>query len=259
MGKYLRRRYKHLIGVDYTPQNVYIRSSDVDRTLISALSNAAGMFPPQGGQIWKSGLNWQPVPIHTIPVEDDYLVYQSIPCPKIDKLKKEYNMESTEMKALVKNHRTLLDNLEKYSGLKMQTIQDASIFHDPFEIVLNRGLKLPDWATKILNASKETLEFFLAFYFQSATHTTEMKKTKAGFLIREIFDRFKNKTLSLLSPDRKLWIYSAHDNTITNTLNALGLYDVSKCYYFIFILFTNHLSFALERKFAVLLKHKFHF
>lgn len=183
------------------------------------------MFPPSGEQIWRTGFQWQPVPIHTIDVNEDYLVYQSIPCPKYDKLREEYYTESPEMKALMKKHRRLLENLEKYSGHKIQTIKDASIFNDPFEVELNRGLTLPDWANKILNSSKETLEYFAAAYFQGATITTGAKKAKAGFLIREIFDRFQNKTLSL--EHRKLWIYSAHDNTITNTLNALGLYDVS--------------------------------
>lgn len=72
----------------------------------------------------------------------------------------------------------------------------------------------------------DLLEHFLALNFAGMTKSTEMKKAKAGYLINEIFERFKNKTLSLLSPDRKVWVYSAHDNTIVNTLNALNLYDV---------------------------------
>lgn len=57
-----------------------------------------------------------------------------------------------------------------------------------------------------------------------------MKKAKTGFLIKEIFDRFKNKSLSLLKPDRSLWIYSAHDVTIVNVLNALNVYEVRIAY-----------------------------
>ncbi|XP_055300691.1 prostatic acid phosphatase-like [Sitodiplosis mosellana] len=226
LGKYLRRRYERLIGTEYTPKNVYIRSSDVDRTLISALSNAAGMFPPSGEQIWRTNFLWQPVPIHTIPLKDDYLVYQAIPCPKFDELRDQYITESPEVKGLMRKHRSLLAELEKHSGMKIRTILDAAIFNDPFEVELNRELTLPDWANKILNTSKETLEYFAAVYFQSATRTTDAKKAIAGFLIREIFDRFKNKTLALLNPDSKIHIYSAHDNTITNTLNALDLYDM---------------------------------
>lgn len=190
------------------------------------------MFPPAGEQVWKSDLNWQPVPIHTIDIKKDYLVYQAIPCPKFDEMREEYKTNSPELKALLKKYRTLLEYLEVNSGQKIQTILDAGTFSDPLEVELNRGFTLPDWVQKIYDSTKDTLEYFAALYFESATHTQGAKKAIAGFLIREIFDRFQNKTRSILNPDRKLWIYSGHDNTIVNTLNALGLYDVSKYYYF---------------------------
>lgn len=69
-------------------------------------------------------------------------------------------------------------------------------------------------------------EFLMKFYFQIFTHTAEMKKLKSGFLLKEILDRFTNKTQSLLTPDRSLWLYFAHDITITNMLNSLGLFKV---------------------------------
>lgn len=72
----------------------------------------------------------------------------------------------------------------------------------------------------------DTLKHLAVLYYEAFTHTTEMKKIQAGFLIKEILDRFTNKSLSLLQPDRKLWIYSAHDLTIVNILNALNVFDV---------------------------------
>lgn len=72
---------------------------------------------------------------------------------------------------------------------------------------------------------------------EAYTHTTEMKKYRAGFLIKEMLDRFKNKSQSLLQPDRSIWIYSAHDTTIVNILNALNLYEVN-------IMFIDFMLFA---------------
>lgn len=95
---------------------------------------------------------------------------------------------------------------------------------------------LPEWAREVVRTKIDLLEYFLATHFAGVTQSTEMKKAKAGFLIKEMLDRFKNKTLSRLSPDRKIWVYSAHDNTIINTLNALGIYDV------IFFLNANELN-----------------
>jgi hypothetical protein len=38
---------------------------------MSALSNLAGFYPPKGQQIWEKEINWQPIPVHTIPEKAD--------------------------------------------------------------------------------------------------------------------------------------------------------------------------------------------
>lgn len=68
--------------------------------------------------------------------------------------------------------------------------------------------------------------YLAEYWLELTTSTTEMKRLKSGFLLKEILDRFKNKTLSTLSPDRSLFLYSAHDTTIAAMLNSLGVFDV---------------------------------
>lgn len=56
-----------------------------------------------------------------------------------------------------------------------------------------------------------------------------MARLKIGFLLRQILDRCEAKIKDALSPNRSVWIYSAHDTTIGNVLNSLGLFEVDFC------------------------------
>lgn len=71
--------------------------------------------------------------------------------------------------------------------------------------------------------------------FATNTYTPQLARLKLGPLLKEILDRFVSKTVSKLNPDRSLWIYSAHDTTVANLLNTLGLFEVNifmpKIYY----------------------------
>lgn len=80
---------------------------------------------------------------------------------------------------------------------------------------------LPNWAQYVLKYHMDDLNRIVTQEFLIWTETTRMKKIKAGFFIKEVFERIKNKTTSKLHPNRTLWIYSAHDNTIINVLNSL--------------------------------------
>ena len=55
----------------YVTVQVHVRSTEWDRTLMSAYCNLAGLFPPQGSQVWNEKLLWQPIPVHTVPKDLD--------------------------------------------------------------------------------------------------------------------------------------------------------------------------------------------
>lgn len=120
----MRTRYQHLIGSDYSANQIYIRSTDEDRNLMSAECTVAGMFPPSVDEIWNDDLNWQPIPIHTMPLEDDYLLNSFVDCSRFEQLFQQ-RLNSDELKSLMEQHRTLIDFMEKNSGLKLQKVDDV--------------------------------------------------------------------------------------------------------------------------------------
>lgn len=71
------------------------------------------------------------------------------------------------------------------------------------------------------------MEYLAGYWFKLITGTNELKKLYSGFLLKEIMDRFDEKVNSILSPDRSMWLYSAHDVTIASMLNTIGVFEVN--------------------------------
>lgn len=69
----MRSRYSDILSVEYSKDDIYIRSTSVDRALMSAAANLAGLYPPNKVQQWNNNVGklWQPIPIHSIPMDYD--------------------------------------------------------------------------------------------------------------------------------------------------------------------------------------------
>lgn len=85
--------------------------------------------------------------------------------------------------------------------------------------------RLPDWTKKVFPDGD--MRWISNRSFAIKTDTPRLARLKAGFLIMEIFQRFHNRTIQDDMTPSAMYIYSAHDTTIGNVLNALGLFKVS--------------------------------
>lgn len=94
------------------------------------------------------------------------------------------------------------------------------------EFTSSIAIRLPTWAQKIMNPGGDFETFALNWFVINAT-TTETIRLTAGFFLREILGHCTKKLNSMLQPDVSLWMYFAHDTTITYVLNALKLYTVN--------------------------------
>lgn len=75
-GQALRERYLGFLHPlqRYTPSEIDVSSTLVDRCYQTAGYMLAGMYPPNEEQTWNKDLKWQPVPIKTCLSKDHYEV-----------------------------------------------------------------------------------------------------------------------------------------------------------------------------------------
>ena len=72
LGRYLRSRYGSLLNSNYTASEILVRSTDYDRTLMSAQSNLIGLYPVNNATA-EDRVPIQPIPIHTVPMNEDFV------------------------------------------------------------------------------------------------------------------------------------------------------------------------------------------
>jgi lysosomal acid phosphatase len=103
-------------------------STDVDRTLMSAEANLAGLYPPSGDQVWDIK-KWMPIPVHTIPEQEDNLLAVKKYCDKYD-YELQRILNSPEIKKLNKINFELYQYLTKMTGKTVSSLQSVEYLYN---------------------------------------------------------------------------------------------------------------------------------
>ncbi|XP_076292878.1 prostatic acid phosphatase [Lasioglossum baleicum] len=221
LGRWLRKRYSHLLSNLYSPNDIYVQSTDVDRTLMSAESHLAGLYPPYGDQQWDS-IPWMPIPVHTIPEDKDYVLAAKKYCPRYDyELRKVLN--SAEIKRIDKGNKKLYAYLTEKSGNNISSLRTLEQLYDTLFIESLYNKTLPEWTKSVF---PDALKPIAAKSFTINAHNKILQTLKSGSLLGEMVDHMEKKSRNTLQPDRKVWMYSAHDETIANMLMTLNVFDL---------------------------------
>ncbi|KAL1501551.1 hypothetical protein ABEB36_006852 [Hypothenemus hampei] len=239
LGQYFRQRYPSFLPAIYSEKDIYVRSTDVDRTIMSAASNLAGLYPPVGTDIWNENIAWQPIPIHTLPQHEDPILAAKKPCKKYDFLQKQLFQTAYFRNISHVNH-DLYAYLSKYSGQTISDIEKLEYLYSTFQIETWNNFTLPDWAKKVY---PQKMEKWAALSFATPTFTEDLARLKTGPFFFELLEYFRNRTetprnAQYFSP--KFMMYSAHDTTIASLLNSMGAFEYHCPPYTATIIFELH-------------------
>jgi hypothetical protein len=121
-GEYIRQRYADFLSQYYNAKQIFARSTDFDRTLMSTYCILNGIFPPKDFQIFNNNSNWQPIPVHTTSSSTDSIFYSN-GCPRYQELLDE-TYTSKEYLDLEAQYQDFLDLVKQESGFKVVNIGD---------------------------------------------------------------------------------------------------------------------------------------
>jgi len=222
LGQYVREKYTGFLSDTYSPDEIVVRSTDIDRTLMSAQSHLAGLYPPRGNQTWNQDLKWQPIPVHTIPIAEDLLLSTESSCPYHDQLFSQLE-QSKEIMDIIADNKELFEYLSVKSGNNITTILNLEYLYNPLFIESSCNMPLPNWTTGYFPDQMKELS---DFSFSMQAYTTEMQRLRGGPLVKEVVSHLQDFVQGKLKPsERKVFMYSGHDTTVAVFLSALKIFN----------------------------------
>lgn len=75
LGQFFRRRYNKLLGAKYSPNEIYVRSTNFNRTISSALLNLSGLYASTQNESWHDNIQSERIPVHTMSIASDSLIF----------------------------------------------------------------------------------------------------------------------------------------------------------------------------------------
>ncbi|XP_054162525.1 prostatic acid phosphatase-like [Oppia nitens] len=240
IGQFVRQAYADYLGSQYSPREVYARSSAADRCLESVQLLLAGAYPPTtakwqwnistGAQL---GSNWQPFPIYTYPAElidNDTLLRVGHYCPKAKEAYNNNYLKSNRVMSLIKKETEFLDKLGKTVGRQLNDPVVIDNLRDTLTIEYSRKYFWSNhsmWPSSDDKAIVDKLNEMVSKFKKIKYSDQVLKKTGGGPLVKELVNNIKESINGTTSKpyNYKLYLYSTHDIKLSFLLSALNVWN----------------------------------
>lgn len=260
LGVAFRKKYIdqwHLLPEKYQHGTLLVRSTDYERTLMSAQSLLTGLYPPgTGPHTGDSALpalpyGIQPIPVYSAPANHDDMIMQPLSDAERAKLMEEHVFSTKEWQqknALLQDKYPLWSKL---TGIPIKDLSDLGLLADTLYINSLYNVPMPEG----LSASDaQTIIQEGVWSFMAQLRPQPMGIAYSGKMMSNIAN-FLNKG-SKETSKLKYVLLSAHDSTIASALSFLGaplekappyasnlnfsLYETGSNYYVVKITYNNH-------------------
>uniref|UniRef100_A0A8D2LUK0 acid phosphatase n=1 Tax=Varanus komodoensis TaxID=61221 RepID=A0A8D2LUK0_VARKO len=222
LGQYIKKRYSNFLCPAYRREEILVQSSEIDRTIMSAQANLAGLFPPTGDQVWNPKLLWQPIPVHVVP-----RTYNPVSSGNLNN-----SVCHSEIQYFDRQKCVCFHLKERKCFFNQRFVKSPETFHNNFKIwhvqdtLLCESIhnySLPEWATEeVMGKLNELTVLSLSSLF-GIYKREEKARLQGGLLLKTILENMSKA--ATLQEKRKMLIYSAHDTTLGALQMALNVYN----------------------------------
>jgi acid phosphatase len=216
LGMQLRKKYVdqyHLLPSRYDVNVMYVRSTDYDRTLMSAESLLLGLYPLGTGP---GPHGYQPISIYTVPKNDDSAFIPDIDRGKFNELIDQYVVSGAEWK---KKNAELESNYTRWSqatGMTITNLRQLSSLGDTLYIDELHHAPLPP---ELSAADIKTIRQAGKWALTAAYRPKEVGDVMGGPLLAVIIDYLRDAIQQ--KTNLKYVLLSAHDTSIMSVMSAM--------------------------------------
>ncbi|KAK0130793.1 Lysosomal acid phosphatase [Merluccius polli] len=225
LGQFLRKRYTGFLNDTYERREVSVRSTDYDRTLMSAEANLAALYSPSGRQIFNPDLKWQPIPVHTVPQDQETLL--SFPmgnCPRYNQLMVE-TKHCPAFLNVTAEYSDFIHLVQNKTGLNHTDVESVWGVQDTLFCEAQHNLTAPPWVTTDVIEKLKTLKDFTFQITFGVYKQQEKSRLQGGLLLGEIVKNLSKRAKPNPKQQLKMMMLSAHDTTVAALQASLNVFN----------------------------------
>uniref|UniRef100_A0A0R3RGA3 Lysosomal acid phosphatase n=1 Tax=Elaeophora elaphi TaxID=1147741 RepID=A0A0R3RGA3_9BILA len=228
LGIFFRNRYDGYIE-EFNSEDVRVVTSRSDRAIVSAQALLRGLFPVNNiAMQWLEDEEWQPISFHSESIERNAPLLHSTlhHCSRYEKLVRSEKAAIADM--MMQKYSDVVNFLANVTGIGegLTFGRIATLIDIQREII--HQLPQPNWVYRKWPQfdNMSTIDIIAEFKRISQIskyNTFEKARFKSGLLLGDILRRFHNVSAGIGVEARKMFLYSAHDATVSSLQHALNV------------------------------------